>query len=69
MTTQLTLEQWLRQPGPDKMQEIVAHTPAIGIHDGGAIAHQRTELWNLSDYYVSTVTGGVIWLCPKGESK
>ncbi len=58
-----TLEQWLKNPGA--YQPITTHAPAIGIHDVRSIEHVRTYLWDLSDYHVSSVSGGVIWLVPK----
>ncbi len=58
-----TLEQWLKNTGAYK--PITVHAPAIGIHDVRSIDHFRTYLWDLSDYYVSSVSGGVIWLVPK----
>jgi hypothetical protein len=50
-----------------------AHTgrasgPATGAYvvpDCDAIRQIRTYLWNLSDYRVSSVTGGSIWLIPR----
>ncbi len=63
--TTITLEQWLRFPGPSKYRPILDHAPAVGIHDVRAIDQDRTWLWALSDYHVSSVVAGVIWLTPK----
>lgn len=61
----MTLEQWLKNPGADKLRPIIDHAPSIGIHDTRAIEHVRTYLWDLSDYRVSSVQAGVVWLTPK----
>jgi hypothetical protein len=63
--TTVTLNHWLNWPGPDRYRPIMDHAPAIGIHDVPAIAHDRTWLWALTDYRVSSVSGGVIWLIPR----
>ena len=60
-----TLDQWLKMPGADKYNPIRVHHPMIGVHDVSAIDHIRTYLWDLSDYYVTSVQAGVIWLQPK----
>mgnify|MGYP001606331381 CR=1 FL=1 len=65
----MKLAQWLKQPGPDRYQPITAHSPSVGIHDVRAIEHSRTYLWGLDDYFVSSVSGGVIWLVPKRNQK
>lgn len=64
-----TLARWLRNPGADQYQPITAHAPRIGIHDVPAIAHVRTYLWDLADYYVQSVQAGVIWLAPKSKEQ
>lgn len=63
----MTLERWLKNPGADKYAPITVHAPAIGIHDVRSIDHVRTYLWDLTDYAVESVTGGVIWLRPKSR--
>ena len=64
-TGKRTLDQWLKQPGADQYRPITSHSPSIGIHDVRAIEHVRTYLWDLADYYVSSVQAGVIWLMPR----
>lgn len=65
MMSKQTLKQWLRQPGADQHSPITSHSPSIGIHDVRAIDQVRTYLWDLADYYVQSVQGGVIWLGPR----
>ena len=60
-----TLANWLTFPGADKYAPIMAHDPLVGIHDVWAIDHVRTYLWDLSDYVVTAVQAGVIWLAPR----
>jgi hypothetical protein len=64
MTQKQTLEQWINGWQP-KYRPIVRETGAIGIHDTPDIDHGRTWLFGLSDYVVSSVSGGVIWLVPR----
>jgi hypothetical protein len=65
----MTLKQWLKNPGASDYTPILSHAPSVGIHDTRAIDQVRTYLWGLSDYWVSSVTGGVIWLMPKDEGQ
>ena len=67
--TNVTLSQWLKQPGADQHEAIRLPklAPAVGIHDSQAIAHVRTYLWALTDYHVESVQAGVIWLRPRRE--
>jgi hypothetical protein len=65
--TTITLAEWLKWPGPSTYAPILAHPPSVGIHDVRAIDADRTWLWALSDYRVTSVSGGVIWLMPKRE--
>lgn len=41
------------------------HGGAYVVPDVRAIEHARTLLWNLSDYVVTSVQGGSIWLMPR----
>ena len=59
----MTLAQWLKGIGSNAYSPIVTG-PGVGIHDTSHIEHTRTYLWDLSDYYVSSVQAGVIWLLP-----
>ncbi len=61
----MTLDKWLKQPGADKYEPFRANAGYVGIADVPAIGHVRTYLWDLSDYRVSSVQAGVIWLVPK----
>ncbi len=61
----MKLDQWLKNPGADKYAPIIKANGCVGIHDVGPIEQVRTYLWDLSDYFVSSVSGGVIWLVPK----
>ncbi len=67
--TTVTLAQWQAWPGPAKHRLIddPQYAPRVGVHDVRAIDQDRTWLWALSDYRVQTITGGVIWLVPKGD--
>lgn len=60
----MTLAQWLKGIGSNAYAPIVTG-PGVGIHDTPHIAYTRTYLWDLSDYYVSSVQAGVIWLLPR----
>jgi len=62
--TRQTLSEWHKSAGPKAERLIESHLPSIGVHDTRNIDHVRTFLWALSDYHVSTVSGGVIWLVP-----
>lgn len=66
-TVTITLAEWLKWPGPSKHTPVIDHPPSIGIHDTRDIDQDRTWLFALSDYPVSSVSGGVIWLLPREE--
>jgi len=61
----MTLAEWSESTG------ILPTTPTT---ESGAVSvvidheHQnRAQLWHLTDYAVSSVSGVVVWLVPKGE--
>lgn len=60
----LTFEQW-----QDKANFTATRHPggAYVVPDFTAIEKFRAALWNLSDYVVSSVTGGSIWLVPRHQ--
>lgn len=60
MTLAQFLESWPENPISDSR-----HAPAIGIAD--RIDSRRPQLWALSDYRVTSVSGGTIWLMPKSH--
>lgn len=66
----MTLKQWLLQTGANKYFPLRSHAPSVGIHDTAALDANgvRSQLWGLSDYRVSTVQAGVIWLAPKEKA-
>jgi hypothetical protein len=57
-----TLREWLR--AWTTVRPIISHIPLVGIHDVKAIEHGRTWLFDLQDYRVQSISGGVIWLAP-----
>jgi hypothetical protein len=66
MTQIQTLAEWVNGWQP-RYRPIVRETGAIGIHDTADIDRSRVWLFSLSDYVVSSITGGVIWLVPRGQ--
>lgn len=64
--TFITLAQWLKNTRAVPVSDS-RHLPAIGIRDDRTIDHDRTWLWALSDYRVTSVSGGTIWLMPKSH--
>lgn len=65
-STKNTLEKWFKALGAG-VSPIMTHAPCVGIHDTRAIEKVRTYLWDLCDYYVSSVAAGVIWLLPRKQ--
>lgn len=59
----MTLRQWCVSAGVTPI--IPKHFNSRVIPDTNQIAPMRTRLWDLSDYLVSSVTGGSIWLVPR----
>jgi hypothetical protein len=57
----MTLQQWADGIGMHGVP-VGVQGAARYIHDTRAIEHDRTWLWDLEDYQVSSVAGGVIWL-------
>lgn len=57
----MTLQEW-----QDKTKTEIGFKPNkwVYVPDVGNLP-SRSELWNLTDYRVTSVTGGVIWLLPK----
>jgi len=64
---QMTLSEWTAQDGiPYRVtfQGTAAWIPDFLDNDRQRRS-LRAQLWNLSDYRVTSVTGGSIWLMPK----
>lgn len=61
--TWMSLSQWLQRR---KYRPILTVDGLIGIHDTADIAHDRTWLFALWDYRVSSCQAGVIWLISRG---
>jgi len=60
----MTLQEWERANG----ERTMLHHPGLGarfIYYG--INPNRKELWHLSDWRVTSVSGGTIWLLPREE--
>jgi hypothetical protein len=62
----MTLEQWRNSYETHSTGRF--HPKGAYVRpDSSDIEHGRTWLWALSDYLVSSVTGGSIWLVPRQE--
>jgi hypothetical protein len=57
----MTLAQWARGNGAT----VHTHGNAVWVVDDRRIEHARTQLWDLTDYVVSSVSGGSVWLVPR----
>lgn len=63
----MTIAEYTKKHGAHRLE---AHPTGecitvIGI-DEDANGRYR-DLWSLSDYYVSSVSGGSVWLCPRPD--
>jgi hypothetical protein len=56
----MTLDEWVKLSPIKPIQR----GEAIVVPDSSLINDIRPQLWNLSDYFVSSVQGGAIWLIP-----
>lgn len=66
----MTLQEWADGIG---MHGITVHSKgdARWIPDSGRdvfIEHARTQLFNLEDYFVSSISSGTIWLLPRATA-
>jgi hypothetical protein len=57
----MTLQEW-RKANPDIVVYPYAQNAVKWIYDGRMSMEQRAMLWQLSDYDVSSVANGIIWL-------
>lgn len=63
----MTLTEWAKKP--EVKHKLVYAGLEMGVHDVNSIQPIRYELWNLTDYFVSAVQAGMIWLVPKDITK
>lgn len=62
----MTLKEWSDQAGVEvEHPEFVADSPTFLYLANKDKTPNYKELWSLSDYDVSAVTGPVVWLLPK----
>lgn len=59
----MTLKEWEARYGERAIPHV--HTTACYVPDTIRSFGVRARLWSLSDYRVTSVTGGAIWLLPK----
>lgn len=64
----MTLQEWLDLDGQPyrRVDDPAKHAPAACIPDGSNLV-DRWGLWHLTDYRVTSVTGGAIWLMPRKQ--
>lgn len=61
----MKLSEWLRQTNAIRH---FGDNGATGVSDTPQIGVWRVDLWHLSDYVVTSVSGGVVWLAPRRQA-